>query len=725
MENPTSQSTDNATRGEEWFLSQLELSPLPTDELVSFLTSIRQEGQADQADQWAELLCDTLIDRGDVPSLLRALKIRVSWHPATSTMAAKWKAIAQRALASDAERKSFVEHVGFGQLPPVESVRRLELLMTLKPGMLCLDKTWGFGVVKKVDGFYARVQIDFEKKSGHALSLAYASEVLQRITEDHLLARIHREPEKMRELAKSNPAEIVRTSLRSYGPLTVTQLQSTLVPRLVADAGWKDFWEGARRGLKKDPLVHIPTKRTEPIRLLKKEKSFDQEWFDALATERDMNTILALTDELVREGESLSNDAHRRIAGERLAFVIKGAGRAIPEMVARAVMTARALGVAADQVDVAKHAEQFMHADLFIETSRSLPARCVEPFLQFLLAHDKERSIQFLFSVMKRLDLVTLNETMNLMLALGLESKVAELVRDSINSQKAEVELLYWITRNMEKYEGWVPGTLPVLGFLVLSELEQDYSGLRLKAQNLLRGRFEQPEWLKPVLDAMRDAQRRELMMKLKDSPGWETVERRSVLAVVVKLRPELQEVLTSGGAAAAAAAAAAPRAMYTSTRSYVERQQQLEKLIKVDIPQNSKEIAVARSYGDLSENHEFKAAKEMQGILLRRRGELEDMIGRVKATDFEGFPQDGAGMATGVKLRYEDGRTELYYILGECDKDEKLGIISCETRMAKALDGHKAGDTVVVPTESGDVTCTITEVTGLSDEVKAWIAGK
>jgi transcription elongation GreA/GreB family factor len=263
---------------------------------------------------------------------------------------------------------------------------------------------------------------------------------------------------------------------------------------------------------------------------------------------------------------------------------------------------------------------------------------------------------------------------------------------------------------------------LPVLGFLVLSELEQDYNGLRLKAQNLLRGRFEQAEWLKPVLDAMRDAQRRELVLKLKDSPGWDIVDRRSVLAAVVKLRPELQEVLATGGSSTAAAAS---RVTFTSNRSYRERQQQLEKLITVDIPQNTKEIAIARSYGDLSENHEFKAAKEMQGILLHRRGELEDMMGRVKSTDFQGFPHNRAGLATGVKLQYEDGRIEMYYILGEWDKDEKLGIISCETRMAKALDGHKAGDVVIVPNESGEVTCTIAEVTGLSEAVTSWILGK
>ena len=108
MEKPTLQSSGNAARGEEWFLSQLELSPLPTHDLVSFLDSIRQEGQAEQADQWAELLTDTLIEKGDVQSVLLVLRVRSSWHPATSTMSAKWKAIAQTALGSDSERKSFV-----------------------------------------------------------------------------------------------------------------------------------------------------------------------------------------------------------------------------------------------------------------------------------------------------------------------------------------------------------------------------------------------------------------------------------------------------------------------------------------------------------------------------------------------------------------------------------------------------------------------------------------
>ena len=118
------------------------------------------------------------------------------------------------------------------------------------------------------------------------------------------------------------------------------------------------------------------------------------------------------------------------------------------------------------------------------------------------------------------------------------------------------------------------------------------------------------------------------------------------------------------------------------------------------------------------------KAAKEMQGILLRRRSELETMLQQVKPTKFEDFPSDKVGPGTGVLLVYGDGKEERYHILGEWDKDEALGIISCETKMAKALEDHVVDDEVTVPTEEGETTCRIAEVTGLPDEVRAWLDG-
>jgi len=111
-------------------------------------------------------------------------------------------------------------------------------------------------------------------------------------------------------------------------------------------------------------------------------------------------------------------------------------------------------------------------------------------------------------------------------------------------------------------------------------------------------------------------------------------------------LFPELADVLVSKSEARPGA-----RGPVTSERTYRERQALLEKIANVEIPRIAREIGVARSYGDLRENFEFKAAKEQQGLLLRRKAELEQMLHDVRPTDFSGLPTDKAGLATAGRL--------------------------------------------------------------------------
>lgn len=716
MDSITIPSFQSDGEREEWFLARLGDDPIPAGPLLDFVKTLRAQGLAELAESWAELLQDSLSELGLAEPALRVLAARVAWGGAD----AAWKPAALSALEPSHERKSLVAHAGFDQgVEPAECVRRLQLLLKLKPGVLCLDKTWGFGVVRRVDTFYGKVEIDFEKKAGHTMSLAYAAEALQLLEDGHLLARLHREPDEIRRLVQEQAGEVVRMALRSYGPLAAAQLQEKLVPRVVQEADWKRFWDAARRELKKDPLVHLPAKRTDTLCLLDREKSYDAEWFGALAAERDMETVLARAEELVG-AEAALDDAARGTVGERLAFVIKGAGRAGPDMVARAVLAADVLKVPAERVDVAARVEAFFHDELFLETTKSLPARQVHPFVQLLAGRDKARTAELLLRLLNRLNLVTLNEAVDFLVEAGYEDRCAELLREAMRGQTAEVEVLYWVTRNPERMEKWGLGTLPEVAHLALIEIEKDYSGERLKVQNMLRGRFEQTDWLKTVMAAMDERQRRDAVLRVRSTPGLDVLDRRSLLGQMVKLHPELQGLLVAKTAEAAPAA----RGPVTSERSFRERQLQLEKIVKVDIPKNSQEIAVARSYGDLSENHEYKAAKEMQGILLRRRGELEAMLHRVKPTDFRDLPSDRAGMGTGVVLHYGDGRTERYYILGEWDQDAGLGIISCDTKMAKALEGRKAGERVTVPTETGETEVEVAEVTGLPEEVRKWVVG-
>jgi transcription elongation GreA/GreB family factor len=128
-----------------------------------------------------------------------------------------------------------------------------------------------------------------------------------------------------------------------------------------------------------------------------------------------------------------------------------------------------------------------------------------------------------------------------------------------------------------------------------------------------------------------------------------------------------------------------------------------LEDLYRNQIPQNSKEIGIARGYGDLRENHEFKAAKEMQTILARRKAELDQMLARAQGTDFA--DADTSKVTLGTKVTLKDsatGETLVYTILGAWDSDLSKGIISYQTAVARALLNHTVGEKIELSTDEG-----------------------
>jgi transcription elongation GreA/GreB family factor len=236
-----------------------------------------------------------------------------------------------------------------------------------------------------------------------------------------------------------------------------------------------------------------------------------------------------------------------------------------------------------------------------------------------------------------------------------------------------------------------------------------------LRAQNQLRERFQQEEWLHDVMATMTEQQRRDFMRRINEGHGWDALDRKSVIAKVLRKFPELQDIILPSSSSA-------PRKEIpmTSTRSYTAKQKHLERIMTVEIPENSKEIEVARSYGDLRENAEFKYAKERQGLLMAQGAQLAEDLERVKPTDFAEGSTDKVSIGCGIELGYEGGATETFYILGVWDQDEDLCIISSETRLAKALLGHVAGDKVEIP--AGE--CEIKAVLPLSEAIRLWIKG-
>jgi hypothetical protein len=132
----------------------------------------------------------------------------------------------------------------------------------------------------------------------------------------------------------------------------------------------------------------------------------------------------------------------------------------------------------------------------------------------------------------------------------------------------------------------------------------------------------------------------KDLTRALQLSPCFDDMDKRSLLARIVKSYPAVQTMISGEQTKQ-------DTSFLVSWESLERRKNEYAELVQKSIPANSKEIAVARSYGDLRENHEYKAAKEMQKILMRRKGELESQLVRARGTDFANPRTDVVSIGT------------------------------------------------------------------------------
>jgi transcription elongation factor GreA len=145
----------------------------------------------------------------------------------------------------------------------------------------------------------------------------------------------------------------------------------------------------------------------------------------------------------------------------------------------------------------------------------------------------------------------------------------------------------------------------------------------------------------------------------------------------------------------------------------YASMKAQLMKLKNVDRLANSRAIEVARGHGDLSENADYSAAKEEQGLIEAKIRELEAKVALAEVIDPTKL--SGSRVKFGATVTIEDtesGERQTYTIVGEHEADIKRGRISIGAPVARALINKEVGDTVIVQSPKGKREYEVSEVT-------------
>lgn len=139
------------------------------------------------------------------------------------------------------------------------------------------------------------------------------------------------------------------------------------------------------------------------------------------------------------------------------------------------------------------------------------------------------------------------------------------------------------------------------------------------------------------------------------------------------------------------------------TAQGYAAMEAEVRHLKTVERQRIIKAIAEARQHGDLSENAEYHAAKEAQGLNEARVAELEDKLSRADIIDISKLSGNTVKFGATVTLLDEDTEEEVkYQIVGDFEADVKAGRISINSPIARALIGKREGDVVQVTTPGG-----------------------
>ena len=139
---------------------------------------------------------------------------------------------------------------------------------------------------------------------------------------------------------------------------------------------------------------------------------------------------------------------------------------------------------------------------------------------------------------------------------------------------------------------------------------------------------------------------------------------------------------------------------------------EELKQLMTVERPSVVKAIEVARGHGDLSENADYSAAKERQGFIEGRIGEINSKLARAQVIDPSTIRSEKIVFGATVKLEEtETSKKITYQIVGVDEADIKIGKISVTSPLARALIGKAVGDEVVVQAPKGSIEYSVLDI--------------
>src|SRR6266404_1136301 len=671
------------------WLELAEQFPDQPEFLLLLVKEFADAGQPPLAAELASLIAGNIKAAGKHHEWLYALKLQTEAHPVDKQLRAEITEALNEIYEKDPRLKTIltVAELDQNRTPLPTALARIDTLLALQPGAFCQHKSWGFGRVKSFDTTLGQVVVGFAHNPSHSMQLAYAATSLTPVNQEHVEVRKITDLDGLKRLSSEDPVALFRLVLLSLNrSATADRIENMLSGSVVSADHWKKWWDNVRKLAKKDPHFDLPAKKTDPIVLRTAPVSQQDEILEAFRDAKGLIQKTAVAREFLKRVDEMDNAdlLIQEFQDALLDALNKTPVSRQPERIEAAVVLEQLGRRRQTAVDDAGAFLTNLLTGIYnlsaLLDDLSTSAR------QRVLAILKTSAPDRLFRELNRFSTKVLDEIPDLL------GQNAGAIKQWVHNQTAGAELLCWICRNVStpasrKAWPWLEDfQTPALLLAVVEAIESaPTKSANKKLRDVL---FEEGELVADLLAEADTETVRNLTRLILASGAIEELDRRSLMARIVKEHPFVKESLV--------AKTVKEQPIIVSWASYHKRMAELEDIVQKRIPANSKEIGLARSYGDLRENFEFKAAKDTQKLLMRRRAELESLLSRAQATDFADAKTDLVSIGTSVTVTDLGTKQSLtYHILGAWDSDPARGIISYPAALAQALLNKHTGDTI------------------------------
>lgn len=577
-----------------------------------------------------------------------------------------------------------------GKLPEPVGQR----LSQLSPGNFCLHKSFGAGKITDWNFSSKKITVDFEGSSDQEMDLQFAMQKTEWLPKDDFRAVKIEQIEELKKLAKTDAVALVIHILESHGgTITGEGIEQLVKGAVIPAKEYKKWWDATKKEVKASRKAVVPTKRTEAIVLRDAAITPAQALLADFEASKDIKGMIKALEAIAADMGAFDEDPEA--LKKLLADIDDGAKKAARVQLGGAMQ----LIAARDEVignsktleldpSAVRLSDLIAGSDLsrIAEELVSLPsARQRSVYEAFSTAFGNEW-IEKIVTVFDQVGARGVTEIARILSENDGMPQLMEHLGSALARRALGPDALIWVCRERNAAAKDIFGA--DVGASILNLLENDHlsDGPRKtsRLQTLLN---DDKALLSDLVTGMDLNEARNFARRMLDCPVFGDLEKKSLMARIIKVRPETVELVSGENAAKR------EEPLLVSWESLEKKKEELQELIRVKIPQNKEDVKIARSYGDLRENFEYKSAKDLEKFLNHRRTALEREIALARGTDFKGADTSTVNIGTVVTLADSQGNQQTTTVLGAWDSNPDKREVSYMSEVGKALMGLSVGD--------------------------------